>query len=207
LRQQLVRPVEVTAHHFIADGDLVVVEASGRATTKTGRPYNNTYCWIFRLAGGKVHELKEYIDTELVSTTLDAPTYANLTQAVPFFMVTTMDASVRFYVAGLGFLMTHRWIPHDTLEWCWLQRGGTALMLQEYRSGKRPDTPLGVGVSVCFQCQDAIAFYKEVIARGIQAQRPFVGNRLWVTQVTDPDGYQLYFESPTDAAEETEWSE
>jgi hypothetical protein len=30
---------------------------------------------------------------------------------------------------------------------------------------------------------------------------------MWVTQVTDPDGYELYFESPTDAPEETEFSE
>jgi hypothetical protein len=28
---------------------------------------------------------------------------------------------------------------------------------------------------------------------------------MWVTGVADPDGYQLYFESPTDAAEESEW--
>jgi hypothetical protein len=26
---------------------------------------------------------------------------------------------------------------------------------------------------------------------------------MWVTGVTDPDGYRLFFESPTDAAEET----
>jgi lactoylglutathione lyase len=134
-------------------------------------------------------------------------TIANLTQAVPFFMVTAMDSSLHFYVDGLGFQMTHEWRPHGTLEWCSLQRGVTTLMLQEYRPGKRPDGRLGVGVSVCFQCEDAIAFYKEVIARGVQAGRPFVGNRMWVTNVTDPDGYNLSFESVTDAPEETEWSE
>ena len=32
---------------------------------------------------------------------------------------------------------------------------------------------------------------------------PFVGNGLWVTSVTDPDGYHLYFESPTEVPEET----
>ena len=42
---------------------------------------------------------------------------------------------------------------------------------------------------------------------GIKAQRPFVGNGLWVTNVSDPDGYRLSFESPTDAPEETEYSE
>jgi hypothetical protein len=30
---------------------------------------------------------------------------------------------------------------------------------------------------------------------------------MWVTEVSDPDGYALYFESPTDVAEETVFSE
>jgi lactoylglutathione lyase len=131
---------------------------------------------------------------------------SNLTQAVPFFMVTDMAASLRFYVDGLGFRMIHSWTPEGTIEWCWLQRGTVALMLQEYRPGRKPDAKLGVGVSVCFQCEDAIAFYKELISRGTGARRPFVGNRMWETHVTDPDGYHLYFESPTDAPEETEWA-
>jgi hypothetical protein len=36
---------------------------------------------------------------------------------------------------------------------------------------------------------------------------PFVGNRLWVTQLVDPDGYKLDFESPTDVPEETIYHE
>lgn len=52
-------------------------------------------------------------------------------------------------------------------------------------------------------CQDAIAVHHNLVARGIDASRPFVGNNLWVTSVTDPDGYRLDFESPTDVAEGT----
>ena len=33
--------------------------------------------------------------------------------------------------------------------------------------------------------------------------KPHVGNAMWVTEVSDPDGYHLLFESPTDVAEET----
>jgi catechol 2,3-dioxygenase-like lactoylglutathione lyase family enzyme len=36
---------------------------------------------------------------------------ANVKQAVPFFGVTDMEVSLRFYVDGLGFTMTRRWIP------------------------------------------------------------------------------------------------
>ena len=136
---------------------------------------------------------------------------ANLEQAVPFFGVENIEASVRFYVDGLGFSMTKKWIPEGKLRWCWLERGSVALMLQEFwKEGPHagaPEGKLGLGVSICFMCQDAIAFYREVIARGIQAQRPFVGNGLWVTNVSDPDGYKLCFESPTDAPEESEYSE
>jgi uncharacterized protein len=70
LRTRLVDRVRVTAHRFIAEGDHVVVEARGQSTTKAGRPYNNTYCWIYRFANGKVQELTEYLDTQLVEAAL-----------------------------------------------------------------------------------------------------------------------------------------
>ncbi|HEV7673487.1 MAG TPA: hypothetical protein VGQ12_03045 [Candidatus Angelobacter sp.] len=63
------------------------------------------------------------------------------------------------------------------------------------------------GVTICFQCKDALAIYREFIARGVEAKRPFVGNGLWVTSVQDPDGYRLEFASPTDVPEETVFSD
>jgi uncharacterized protein len=60
-------PIGVTAHNFIAEGDYVVVKGRGQAMTKTGKPYNNTYCFVFRLANGKVQELTEYLDTEAIT--------------------------------------------------------------------------------------------------------------------------------------------
>jgi len=59
-----------TAHRFIAEDDYVVVECRGRFTTKSGKPYNNTYCWVCRVAEGKLQELTEYLDTELVTAAL-----------------------------------------------------------------------------------------------------------------------------------------
>jgi ketosteroid isomerase-like protein len=59
-----------TAHRFIAEDDYLVVECSGRVTTKSGKPYNNTYCWVCRVADGKLKELTEYLDTELVTAAL-----------------------------------------------------------------------------------------------------------------------------------------
>jgi lactoylglutathione lyase len=139
-------------------------------------------------------------------------TETNVKQAVPFLMVANIEKSVDFYVNGLGFAMTNKWIPQDKIEWCWLQYGGAALMLQEFRKEKREllaaeGQKLGVGVSICFQCGDALAIYREVKSRGIQAEQPFVGNAMWVTSMSDSDGYKLFFESPTDAPEESLYSE
>ena len=141
----------------------------------------------------------------------ETKTEANVEQAVPFFRVSNIEASLRYYVDGLGFEMTKKWIDEVKLRWCWLQLGGAALMLQEFRKKGHnswvPSGKVGEGVSICFQCKDALAIYRESISRGIQASRPFVGNRMWVTSLTDPDGYKIEFESPTDAPEETEFSE
>ena len=131
----------------------------------------------------------------------------NLKQAVPFFGVTNIEASVRFYVEGLSFAMTKQWTPDGKLRWCWLEREGVALMLQEYLPEFVPTEKLGVGVSICFICEDALALYREFKARGLEASRPFVGNGMWVTSLTDPDGYRLDFESYTDAPEESELEE
>ncbi len=143
--------------------------------------------------------------------TVAIATEHNVQQAVPFFFVNDIEASLRFYVDGLGFRKTIEWTPEGKLQWCWLEHGGAAVMLQEFwKSGHHTNVPtdrLGVGVSVCFMCKDALALYREFKSRGIDAKRPFVGNGLWVTDIVDPDGYRLSFESPSDAPEETEYAE
>jgi uncharacterized protein len=55
--------------NVIAEGDYVVVQqhATGRKT-KTGNPYNNSYCLVYRIVGDKIKEITEYLDTELVTT-------------------------------------------------------------------------------------------------------------------------------------------
>ena len=147
--------------------------------------------------------------------TIASITSVNVKQAVPFFGVTNMEASLRFYVDGLGFEIKQQWIP-DRIEdnpdgrirWCWLQLGDAGIMLQEFLPERRPKEALGTGTSVCFTCEDALALYREFKSRGIRTRkRPFVGNRFWVVPLTDPDGYRIEFESPTDAPEECELEE
>src|ERR1043165_7845551 len=119
-------------------------------------------------------------------------------QAVPFFSVANIEASSRWYIDRLGFTMKLSWRPEGELEWGWLGIGGAAPVLPEDSQPVGGNT--GPGGNICFVCDDAIAFYREAKARGVDAKRPSVGNGMWVTSMADPDGYQLYFESVTDAA-------
>jgi ketosteroid isomerase-like protein len=72
LMAQLDGPIHITAERFIADDDYVVIQGRGTATTKTGRPYNNTYCMVWRIVHGQVQEMTEYLDTELVTAAFGA---------------------------------------------------------------------------------------------------------------------------------------
>ena len=135
----------------------------------------------------------------------------NIKLTVPFLGVADMEASLRFYTENLGFTMTKQWTPRGKIEWCWLERDAVALMLQGpwLDKGHPPEqerTPKS-GPSMCFQCEDALALYHEFKERGIPMKEPFVGNGMWVVILKDPDGYHLDFESMTDVAEETPYTE
>jgi lactoylglutathione lyase len=135
----------------------------------------------------------------------------SVNEVVPFFAVKDMGKSVAFYVDGLGFEFKTKWEKDGALQWCHLQIGGAGLMLQQFKTeghdSRQFSDNKGEGVSLCFFCDDAVGFYREAKSRGVDASEPRVGNGLWVTGITDPDGYELFFESPTDVAEDTSLSE
>ena len=65
-------PIVFQPERFIAEGEYVVMQAEGRATALSGKPYNNTYCIVCRIVDGKVKEMVDYIDTELITSALGA---------------------------------------------------------------------------------------------------------------------------------------
>lgn len=113
-----------------------------------------------------------------------------------------MEQSLGYYVDGLGFTLKNKWVVDGKLRWCWLTFGDVALMLQG-----PANKVVGDALTLCFTCEDAVQLYHEFRSRGIDASEPQVGNSMWVTDLTDPDGYRLFFESPTDAQEETKLSQ
>ena len=58
----------ITPDNLIADGEFVAMQSRGKSTAKNGKSYNNTYCHVFRITNGKIREITEYLDTELVTS-------------------------------------------------------------------------------------------------------------------------------------------
>lgn len=135
----------------------------------------------------------------------------NVKEAVPFFRVADMKSSLAFYVDGLGFTIDKRWDDRGVLRWVSLKLGGASLTLQQFRPKGQDawvaDGKVGEGVSIFFRCADAIAIWRDAVAKGLDASTPEVGNGMWVTGLDDPDGYRLEFESPTDAPEDSVYGE
>ncbi len=59
--------VELDIVNLVAEGELVVAEMRGRAVTPAGRRYDNSYCVVLTVRDGLIRELREYLDTELVT--------------------------------------------------------------------------------------------------------------------------------------------
>ena len=88
---------------------------------------------------------------------------SNVKQAVPFFGVSDMEGSLRYYVDGFGFEMKNKWVVDDKIRWCWLQLGEVVVMLQEFfrdeKHDYRPEGKLGQGVrSVSFVRTPFVSF-------------------------------------------------
>jgi ketosteroid isomerase-like protein len=65
VREVLEGGITLKVTNAVAEGDYVVVEAEGKARTRDGRDYNNSYCIVLRLRDGEISEIREYMDTEL----------------------------------------------------------------------------------------------------------------------------------------------
>ena len=75
LYTQFLAPSSITATRILCDGDYVVVQCHGDATTVSGERYANTYCLVIRMADGQLREMTEYMDTALVDRVLRPPAW------------------------------------------------------------------------------------------------------------------------------------
>ena len=47
-----------------ADGDTVILEVTNKAKTKSGKSYQNEYCFVFEIENSKIRRIREYTDTQ-----------------------------------------------------------------------------------------------------------------------------------------------
>ena len=59
---RLSSPVHPTVHTIWSKGDQVAVHWDGEAVARDGKPYHNSYVWIFRMRDGKAVEAIAYLD-------------------------------------------------------------------------------------------------------------------------------------------------
>ena len=120
---------------------------------------------------------------------------------VPLYYVQDIKAAVEFYTEKLDFRVTQAWEPNGKLTWCQLERGAAAVMLQRITSEDKFAGPRGEGIVFYFHCDDAGEEYQRFTERGMTVEPPFVTfYGMKQVFVTDPDGYQLCFQNPTDPA-------
>lgn len=132
----------------------------------------------------------------------NAETSTPVQEIVPLLYVEDIAMSEAFYKEKLGFTQTTSWKPGGVLKWCRLDRDGVGLMLQlaeaEEFAGKTGER--GRGVTFFFNCEDVDAIRDQFAASGFRLPVPevaFYGMKQ--LEFTDPDGYQLCFQSPAEA--------
>ena len=55
--------VRLAVRTITVEGERASVEASGAMRRRDGRMYTNAYCYVLTVTGGKIVEVREYLDT------------------------------------------------------------------------------------------------------------------------------------------------
>jgi catechol 2,3-dioxygenase-like lactoylglutathione lyase family enzyme len=119
----------------------------------------------------------------------------------PFFIVDNLKTSVDFYVGQLGFEVWHIG-PEDSPFWAMIGRGPVSIFLKAIAPDIKPvpnhtrhewarwDAYIGV--------PEPDALFEEFQSRGVDFQQPIRnnGDGLRGFEVTDADGYVLFFGRP-----------
>ena len=70
LRDRLATPTKLDIERVLEDGDYAVLFATGDATAVTGRRYNNSYAILAHVVDGRLVEMTDYVDTDLMLRSL-----------------------------------------------------------------------------------------------------------------------------------------
>jgi glyoxylase I family protein len=123
---------------------------------------------------------------------------------VPLLQVFDMPTSIHFYRDILGFEVVNASGEGDHVGWALLRLNGVELMLNTaFESDQRPPAPdpnrvLGHGdTGLYFGCPDVEQAYVQLRIKGLNVEEPVIRTYgMKQLNVSDPDGYNLYFQWP-----------
>jgi len=75
--ERLSAPLRPSVNHIWADGDAVIVYWDDVATAIDGKPYSNSYVWIFTMKDGRASRVTAFLDLELYEDVIKRITPAN----------------------------------------------------------------------------------------------------------------------------------
>ena len=128
-------------------------------------------------------------------------TQAQLGFIAPFFIVRDVMKSIAFYTDRLGFEVSFLG-PEGEAYFAMLQRDGVRLMLKaitpEVQPTPNPSRHQWARWDAYIYTPDPDALYEELTSRGVSFREPLGVNsdQLRGFEVTDADGYVLYFGRP-----------
>jgi uncharacterized protein len=56
--------LQTQINRVYADGDVVILELTNRGKLANGKDYENEYCFVFEVEGGRIRRVREYVDTQ-----------------------------------------------------------------------------------------------------------------------------------------------
>ena len=123
--------------------------------------------------------------------------------ARPVLHVTDVEASLRFYVNGLGFTSPWRYEENGRARVAQVERQGCRLILADTWAEKIGKGLMFISVNVEQETREAAvaaldALRAELETKGVPVKEGWWGYRLLI--VDDPDGNQLFFNYPNEIA-------
>ncbi|WP_414043193.1 bleomycin resistance protein [Macrococcus sp. EM39E] len=119
---------------------------------------------------------------------------------IPEFEVSNIDASIRFYIDILEFILEYE-RPED--KFVFLSKEGSQLMLEQ-TTDNTLEYPFGRGFNLSFTVKDVEYLYSKLlneqypIYRSLETRTFRVGNKVTTPKefaINDPDGYLLRFQN------------
>ena len=133
----------------------------------------------------------------------------NVRRIWPLLWVVDLEQSLSFWIDRLGFTLVGANGEAGVRDWCRVERGGASVMLQQSACGPGPGELRDGGdataeeaevesLTLYFVCDDVDALRADLIARGLDLPDPWVAPYgMKQLRIPDPDGYEIWFESPT----------